>query len=79
MATVGDTPYPGTDNKDLLSLLKRGYRLDKPDTCSEEIYSLMSDCWKENPDERPTFEQLILTLETMMTRDSPYFDFEKYK
>jgi len=23
----------------------------------------MSDCWKEVPDERPTFEQLIVQLE----------------
>jgi len=37
----------------------------------------MLDCWKEVPDERPTFEQLILQLELMMTIDTPYFDFEK--
>ena len=34
----------------------------------------MSDCWRDNPDDRPTFEQLISTLEEMMTRDTPYFD-----
>ena len=38
---------------------------------------MMSDCWKEAPDERPTFEQLIVTLEEMMTRDTPYTDFNK--
>ena len=38
---------------------------------------MMLDCWKEGPDERPTFEQLIVTLEQMMTTDTPYFDFEK--
>ena len=38
---------------------------------------MMSDCWKEVPDERPTFEQLIVTLEAMMTRDTPYADFNK--
>ncbi len=37
----------------------------------------MSDCWKEMPDERPTFEQLIGTLEQMMTKDTPYADFKK--
>ena len=40
-------------------------------------YTMMSNCWKEVPDERPTFEQLIVQLEQMMTRDTPYFDFEK--
>lgn len=38
---------------------------------------MMSDCWKEVPDERPTFEQLIIQLEEMMTKDTPYFYFEK--
>ena len=38
---------------------------------------MMSDCWKEAPDERPAFEQLIVTLEEMMTRDTPYTDFKK--
>ena len=38
---------------------------------------MMLDCWKEEPDERPTFKQLIVQLEQMMTTDTPYFDFEK--
>ena len=37
-------------------------------------YELMLDCWKEEPDERPSFEQLISALETMMEKDTPYFD-----
>ena len=40
-------------------------------------YAMMTDCWKEAPDERPTFEQLIVNLEEMMTRDTPYTDFNK--
>ena len=36
----------------------------------------MLDCWKEEPDERPSFEQLIPKLETMMTKDNPYFDWD---
>ena len=37
----------------------------------------MSDCWKEEPDERPSFEQLISTLEQMMTKSNDYYDFDK--
>ena len=36
----------------------------------------MLDCWKEEPNERPSFEQLIPKLETMMTKDNPYFDWD---
>lgn len=34
---IGDTPYPGVENKDLFVLLKRGHRLEKPNSCSEEL------------------------------------------
>ena len=40
-------------------------------------YALMLDCWKGAPDERPSFEQLVSTLETMMTAGTPYYDFDK--
>ena len=37
----------------------------------------MLDCWKADPEERPSFEQLLTRMEEMMTRDAPYFDFSK--
>ena len=40
-------------------------------------YQLMMDCWKEDPDERPTFTQLISIMEEMMTADAPYYDLSK--
>ena len=34
----------------------------------------MLDCWRVDPEERPSFEQLTIRIEEMMTRDTPYFD-----
>ena len=34
----------------------------------------MLDCWRVDPEERPSFKQLITRIEEMMTRDTPYFD-----
>ena len=34
----------------------------------------MLDCWRVDPEERPSFERLITRIEEMMTRDTPYFD-----
>lgn len=76
LVTLGGTPYPAINNRELLSLLKGGYRMGKPDTCSEEIYDLMTKCWMESPSERPTFTKIREDLEIMMQKDNPYLDFD---
>ena len=43
--------------------LERGNRLEKPELCPYEIYGIMTDCWRRNPMERPTFQRLKLRLE----------------
>ncbi|RMX45146.1 hypothetical protein pdam_00016496 [Pocillopora damicornis] len=71
---IGGTPYPTIDNKELLRMLKDGYRMEQPETCDNEFYEMMMDCWKENPDQRPGFTQLREKLEFMMQKDNPYLD-----
>ena len=39
-------------------------------------YKLMMNCWKADPNERPSFSQLIPILEEMMTEDTPYYHFQ---
>ena len=36
---------------------------------------MMTDCWMENPDDRPNFTQIRERLEEMMQVDNPYLDF----
>lgn len=45
-------------NQETIQQITRGYRLPRPNTCSSEIYTIMLDCWKANPDDRPTFLSL---------------------
>ena len=33
----GGIPYPGISNKEFAKLLKTGYRMEKPDMCSDEM------------------------------------------
>ena len=35
----------------------------------------MTACWKENHDERPSFQDLVTRLEQFILREVEYFDF----
>lgn len=37
LVTLGAVPYPGITVQDLFKLLKEGYRMDKPNNCSNEL------------------------------------------
>lgn len=75
LVTLGGTPYPTINNRELLRLLKTGYRMEKPEICNDEIYEIMTHCWMESPDDRPNFTQIRERLEVMMQKDNPYLDF----
>lgn len=32
--------------------------MEKPDSCPDAFYSLMRDCWEEEPDMRPVFAKI---------------------
>ncbi|KAJ7380792.1 hypothetical protein OS493_007174 [Desmophyllum pertusum] len=78
MATLGGFPYPTLTNPELCTLLKTGYRMERPDMYCDEIYELMCECWSEDPATRPSFSQLIDRLEVIMTRDVPYCDVSRH-
>lgn len=37
LVTLGASPYPGVDVHNLYSLLKNGYRMEKPHNCSQQL------------------------------------------
>jgi len=42
-----------------------GLRPIIPDTCPQKLRELIQDCWKENPEERPTVDILMTRLEAI--------------
>ncbi|NXE04355.1 LCK kinase, partial [Lophotis ruficrista] len=67
IVTYGRIPYPGMTNPEVIQNLERGYRMPQPDNCPQELYELMMQCWKESPEERPTFEYMKSVLEDFFT------------
>ncbi|NXE96537.1 MERTK kinase, partial [Menura novaehollandiae] len=66
IATRGMTPYPGVQNHEIYEFLFHGQRLKKPEDCLDELYEIMSMCWRADPATRPTFSQLKVQLEKLL-------------
>uniref|UniRef100_A0AC35FXV0 Protein kinase domain-containing protein n=1 Tax=Panagrolaimus sp. PS1159 TaxID=55785 RepID=A0AC35FXV0_9BILA len=63
--TLGDQPYKDKQNSMVLPFLRSGGRLEKPNECPSELYEIISSCWEENPENRPSFSKLLEMIETL--------------
>lgn len=72
--TLGATPYPGIPPQNLYHLLRNGYRMQRPENCSTEIYSLLEACWNESPTLRPSFKILASHFEKLLGTCAKYLD-----
>ncbi|KAK1173791.1 tyrosine-protein kinase Lyn-like [Acipenser oxyrinchus oxyrinchus] len=67
IVTYGKNPYPGMSNADVMNSVQRGYRMPCPDKCPQELYDIMTSCWKSKPEDRPTFDYLQSVLDDFYT------------
>lgn len=74
LITLGATPYPGIPPQNLYHLLRTGYRMERPDNCSLEIYTLLEACWADDPAKRPSFKYLASKFEKLLGRSAKYLD-----
>uniref|UniRef100_A0A8C7BQL4 Tyrosine-protein kinase n=1 Tax=Neovison vison TaxID=452646 RepID=A0A8C7BQL4_NEOVI len=69
--TYGQCPYEGLSNHETLQQVMRGYRLPRPAPCPAEVYTLMLECWRGSPEERPAFAALQEKLSAAHRRLGP--------
>ncbi|XP_030219314.1 tyrosine-protein kinase Lyn [Gadus morhua] len=65
--TLGKIPYPGMNKSEVMSSIQRGYRMPQPADCPTELYDIMMSCWKNKPDDRPTFDYMQSVLDDFYT------------
>ncbi|XP_040910484.1 tyrosine-protein kinase Lyn isoform X1 [Toxotes jaculatrix] len=65
--TYGKIPYPGMTKGEVMSSVQRGYRMPQPDNCPAELYDIMTSCWKNKPEDRPTFDYMQSVLDDFYT------------
>ncbi|XP_066503474.1 megakaryocyte-associated tyrosine-protein kinase isoform X2 [Hoplias malabaricus] len=66
--SYGMQPYPKMSLKDVKEQVEKGYRMEAPEKCPPEIYSLMRTCWELDPKMRPSFHKLRENLQTELNK-----------
>jgi len=77
LVTYGAKPYTGMTNNEVVTKLEQGYRIPCPTGCPDSLYKIMTDCWKSNSVERPTFEGLVFRLEDFFHSEMQYTEASK--
>ena len=52
-------PWKGSNAKEIITFLEQGVRLERPIITSEKMWSLMSSTWAADPQNRPSFDQIV--------------------
>ncbi|NXG50631.1 ROS1 kinase, partial [Psilopogon haemacephalus] len=72
--TLGQQPYPGFSNTEVVHHVRSGGRLESPNNCPDDLCDLMTRCWAQDPHNRPTFSSIQEELQEI--RHSPLSLFE---
>ncbi|XP_070712142.1 platelet-derived growth factor receptor beta-like [Pempheris klunzingeri] len=68
--SLGGNPYSDLPmTQEFYSALKRGYRMSRPDHAPHNMFDLMMRCWEEEPQSRPSFSSLVVSVGDMLTDD----------
>ena len=70
LITYGQLPFLGMIDSEVLKALETGYRMPCPMGCLELLYKLMTECWRSDPESRPTFETLQWRMEDFFFTDT---------
>ncbi|CAH1103081.1 unnamed protein product [Psylliodes chrysocephalus] len=65
ICALGGTPYGSVANNEIPDKILKGLRLPQLQYIDHDFYQIMLDCWQLDFDERPTFMQLVDSLENL--------------
>ncbi|CAK8674438.1 hepatocyte growth factor receptor-like [Clavelina lepadiformis] len=64
--TRGAIPYPTIQAAAILEYLSEGKRMDRPECCPYKLYKIMKICWDDDPEKRPTFQELVASTNNVV-------------
>jgi proto-oncogene tyrosine-protein kinase Ret len=73
--SLGGQPYSLLTDEEVLEQVSwHGHTIDSPPKCPPEIHALMTKCWRQTPESRPTFTELYNTMEKWV-KDGRFTDY----
>ncbi|XP_017348080.1 macrophage colony-stimulating factor 1 receptor isoform X2 [Ictalurus punctatus] len=73
--SLGRSPYPDVVvDARFYKMIRCGYHMSQPDFAPAEMYKIMKMCWSLEPTSRPTFNQIVQMIRTLLPENS-----EQYK
>lgn len=79
IVTLGSTPYIKLETEEVIKEVARdGKRPDKPEYCHLQLFEIMSKCWSQRPEGRPTFKSLVKQLGEMLLSANNYIELDQY-
>lgn len=75
--------YELEDNKEVITFVVKGGRLEKPENCPNGVWTIISSCWSNPPHSRPSFDSLrddfgALASGVEQTKEEPKLKDVKY-
>ncbi|XP_043588860.1 insulin-like peptide receptor isoform X2 [Bombus pyrosoma] len=67
--TLAEIPYQGFANEEVLKYVLRKGTLNIPRNCPENFQKIMEKCFKWEPNDRPTFMEIVTELEPFLGQD----------
>uniref|UniRef100_A0AC34FI69 Serine-threonine/tyrosine-protein kinase catalytic domain-containing protein n=1 Tax=Panagrolaimus sp. ES5 TaxID=591445 RepID=A0AC34FI69_9BILA len=57
-------------NSELIEFLQNGKMLENPVNAPDFVYELMLNCWRENPQQRPSFNEICKGIRIMLENET---------
>ncbi|KAK7084948.1 hypothetical protein SK128_003296 [Halocaridina rubra] len=81
IVTLGSTPYPGMTAREVMRRVREGYRLERPEHCRPEFYHIVTKCWHQDLNKRPSFTELKMEMSQLLEHGHhayPCIDLENF-
>ncbi|XP_062871436.1 tyrosine-protein kinase Tec [Trichomycterus rosablanca] len=68
--TEGKMPFENSSNHEVVNMVMQDQRLFRPKKAPPQIYQIMELCWRERPEERPSFAQISQMITDELETDN---------